>query len=401
MTSTDETVPDHPQPGHPGEDRYFDDRHVDGDEYAGDPLDRDRDPDDDWVPLPSETNGGRRVLAIVAGALIVVAFLIGGVLFWAARKVDPAGDPGEVIDAIEIPTGSSTDAIAQILADDRVITDAGLFSAYAGMKGAGPWEAGRYTDFRTNSSFDEAIEVLDGGPLPVGVSQVRVTEGTRLINALGQIAEQHPGVTAEDLQAALESGEVTSKYLPEGTTNWEGMLFPDTYEFSDDATAVEILQTMAGEMEDVLDEAGYERAEVLQGYSAYELITIASLTERETGQPPEERGQIARVILNRLDAGEPLGIDATVLYGLGRDGGELTQSDLEVDTPYNTRTRTGLPPTPIGLPSQAALEAAIEPPEGDWMYYVLTSNDPPRHLFTDSYSEFQRAKADAQARGVF
>lgn len=399
MTSPDETVPDHPQPGHPGEDRYFDDRHVDGDEYAGDPLARD--PDDDWVPLPSETNGGRRVLAIVAGALIVVAFLIGGVLFWAARKVDPAGDPGEVIDAIEIPTGSSTDAIAQILADDRVITDAGLFSAYAGMKGAGPWEAGRYTDFRTNSSFDEAIEVLDGGPLPVGVTQVRVTEGTRLINALGQIAEQHPGVTAEDLQAALESGEVTSKYLPEGTTNWEGLLFPDTYEFSDDATAVEILQTMAGEMEDVLDEAGYERAEVLQGYSAYELITIASLTERETGQPPEERGQIARVILNRLDAGEPLGIDATVLYGLGRDGGELTQSDLEVDTPYNTRTRTGLPPTPIGLPSQAALEAAIEPPEGDWMYYVLTSNDPPRHLFTDSYSEFQRAKADAQARGVF
>ena len=90
-------------------------------------------------------------------------------------------------------------------------------------------------------------------------------------------------------------------------------------------------------MEDVLDELGYDKAETLQGRSAYELITIASLIEKETGAPPDERGKISRVISNRLDDGETLGIDASVLYGLGRASGELTQSDLDEETPVQHR----------------------------------------------------------------
>ena len=356
---------------------------------------------EDWVELPAETNGGRKVLTIGLVVVLLLAFTIGGLLFWVSRKIDPSGDPGELVQSIEIHTGSSTDSIAGILAKADVISDAGLFARYVGLKGAGPWEAGNYTDFRVNSSFDQAIDVLDEGPLPVGATQVRVTEGVRLSEALAQIAEQHPGVTEDDLLLALGSGQVTSDYLPEGTSNWEGLLFPDTYEFSDDATATEILQTLSDEMSSNLDELGYERAETLRGFSAYDVLKVASLAERETGQPEEERGQIARVIYNRLDEGEPLGIDASILYGLGRDSGELTKSDLEADTPYNTRVNAGLPPTPIGLPSMAALSAAIDPPEGDWRYYVLVSNEPPSHLFTDSYSEFQRAKAQAQADGVF
>jgi UPF0755 protein len=333
--------------------------------------------------------------------VLVFAFAIGALLFWVSRKIDPSGEAGELVASIEIPTGSTTDGIASILADADVISDAGLFARYVGLKGAGPWEAGNYTDFRVRSSFDEAIDVLDGGPLPVGASQVRITEGKRVSDALAQIAEQHPNISDEDLLLAMGSGQVTSKYLPEGTTNWEGLLFPDTYEFADDATATEVLQTLADEMADHLDELGYDRAETLRGFSAYDVLKVASMAERETGQPEEERGQIARVIYNRLDAEEPLGIDATVLYGLGRDSGELTQSDLDTDTPYNTRLNAGLPPTPIGLPSRAALEAAIDPPDGDWFYYVLVSKDPPTHLFTDSSSEFQRAKEQAQADGVF
>ena len=171
--------------------------------------------------------------------------------------------------------------------------------------------------------------------------------------------------------------------------------------YFDDATAQEILQTMATKMDDVLDGLGYDKAESLQGRTPYELVTIASLVERETGQPPEERGKIARVIMNRLDDGEPLGIDAANLYGLGRTSGELTKADLAVESPYNVRKNKGLPPTPICLPGEASLRAAIEAPAGTWRYYVLTTKDPPTHLFTDSYREFQKAKADAQARGVF
>jgi UPF0755 protein len=110
---------------------------------------------------------------------------------------------------------------------------------------------------------------------------------------------------------------------------------------------------------------------------------------------------ISRVISNRLDDGETLGIDASVLYGLGRTSGELTQSDLDTETPYNTRLVSGLPPTPIALPGEASLAAAIAPSEGDWRYYVLTSNDPPTHFFTESYDEFLEARDDARQRGVF
>lgn len=351
--------------------------------------------------LPPPTSGARRLVAVGGAVLMVLAILIGGLLVWASRQVDPGGEPGELVASVVVPSGSSTESIAGILADEGVITSARMFRYYVGWQGAGPWNAGEYVDFRTNMSFDEAIEVLDEGPVPPQANIVRVTEGRRLVDALAQIAEQVPALTVEELQATLDSGAVTSAYKPPEVASWEGLLFPDTYEFEPDVTAQEVLQTMASKMDEVLDGLGYDKAETLQGRTAYELITIASLIEKETGAPPEERGKISRVISNRLDDGETLGIDATVLYGLGRTSGELTASDLETETPYNTRLVRGLPPTPIALPGAASLAAAIDPPEGDWRFYVLTSNDPPAHFFTDDYDEFLEAKSDAQARGVF
>ncbi len=333
--------------------------------------------------------------------MLVLGIFVGGLLIWASRQVNPAGEQGEQISELIVPKGSTTDAIGSLLADEGVISSARMFRYYVGFKGGGPWDAGKYVDFRQNSSFDEAIAVLDDGPVPTAASVVRVTEGRRLSDALEQIAEQLPNVTAEQLQATLDSGQVTSVYKPPDVASWEGMLFPDTYQFDQDATPQLVLQTMATKMDDVLDDLGYDKAQTLQGRSAYELITIASLIEKETGQPPEERAMISRVISNRLDAEETLGIDAAVLYGLGRADGELTKSDLDTRTPYNTRVVKGLPPTPIALPGEASLSAAIEPADGEWRYYVLVDNDPPQHLFTDSYREFLDAKDDAQARGVF
>ncbi len=351
--------------------------------------------------LPAPTSGARRLVAVGGAALLVLAIVVGGLLVWASRQIDPSGDPGEVIESLEIPSGASTESISVILADNGVISSARMFRYYVGWKGAGPWDAGQYVEFRTNSSFDEAIAVLDAGPVPPQSNVVRIIEGRRLEDALAQIAEQMPALTVEELRATLDSGAVTSAYKPPDVQSWEGLLFPDTYEFDQAASAQEVLQTMATKMEDVLDGLGYDKAETLQGRSAYELITIASLIEKETGAPPEERGKISRVISNRLDRGETLGIDAAVLYGLGRDSGELTQSDLATETPYNTRIVKGLPPTPIALAGEASLSAAVEPPDGEWRYYVLVSNDPPTHLFTADYDEFLEAKSDAQASGVF
>lgn len=356
---------------------------------------------DEYVVLPPSTRGGRRLLAAGGLIVLVLGILVGGLLIWASRQVNPPGEPGEVVEEITIPRGSSTDSIGTLLEEADVISSARLFRYYVSWKGAGPWEAGTYIDFRRSSSFDEAIEVLDDGPVPVESTVVRIVEGRRLEDALVDISEQLDGITVEQLREALDSGAVTSRYKPPEAPSWEGFLFPDTYQFAEGVTAAEVLQTMASKMDTVLDELDFDKAETLRGRTAFDLITIASLIEKETGAPQEERGMISRAISNRLDAGETLGIDASVLYGLGRASGSLTQSDLDQETPYNTRIVPGLPPTAIALPGRASLSAAISPTEGNWKYYVLVSNDPPTHFFTDSYREFVNAKNDAVARGVF
>lgn len=355
----------------------------------------------EYVVLPPATAGGRRLVAVggVVVAAVGVLVLVG--VLWATRQMNPSGGAGATVAEVVVPRGSSTDAISRILGDAGVVTSPRMFRWYTSWQKAGPWEAGRYVAFRRNSSFADAVKVLDAGPVAANANTVRITEGKRLNDALAVIARQMPNVTLEQLVGALQSGAVTSKFKPPEVTNWEGFLFPDTYEFAADTPAVEILQTMVTKMDSVLTALGYDKAQALQGRSAYELVTTASLVEREAGAPPDERGKVARVIYNRLDAGEPVGIDAANLYGLGRASGSLTKADLAVDSPYNVRRNKGLPPTPISLPGRASLDAAINPPAGNWKYYVLTSKDPPIHLFTASYTEFQQAKADAQARGVF
>ena len=130
--------------------------------------------------LPPPTSGARRLLAVGGVAVMVLAIFIGGLLMWASRQVDPAGEPGELMASVVVPSGSSTDSIAELLADEGVISNARMFRYYVGWKGAGPWDAGQYVDFRMGSSFDEAIEVLDAGPVPTAASVVRVIEGRRL-----------------------------------------------------------------------------------------------------------------------------------------------------------------------------------------------------------------------------
>jgi len=337
----------------------------------------------------------------VVGVAVVMAIVAGGVLVWAMGQIDP-GDPGPQVASITIPAGSGVADIAQLLEARGVITSASVFKWYARWEDKGAaWKAGEYTTFRKNSTMDAAFKVLDAGPVPPDTTSLTIIPGTRLDDQLERIAKAFPAITVTQLQLTLASGRVTSKYRKTGQPSWEGMLAADTFRFEKDAKPEEILQTLSDHQTKLLDELGYGRAEALTGHSAWDLVTIASLVEREAGQPADEPGKIARVVYNRIARGEPLGIDASVLYGLGRTSGALTKADLAKDTPYNNRLHKGLPPTPIATPARAALEGAINPTPGPWIYYVLVEKDPPTHLFTDSAREFQRAKADAKARGVF
>jgi UPF0755 protein len=337
----------------------------------------------------------------VGVVLLVLAIMLGGSVVWVMRQLDPAGGEGRLV-SVTIPRGVGVAGVADRLEARGVIASSTVFQWYARIQGEGEkWKAGEYVGFHENSSVSDAVKVLDGGPVPPKAASVTITPGVRLADALATISKALPHLKVSELEETLTSGKIHSKYLPPGSANWEGMLAPDTYQFEKDASAVKVLQTLADQQVKVMDRLGYDRALPLAGRSPYELVTIASMVEREAGTAPGEMGKVARTIDNRLEKNMRLGIDATVLYGLGRTSGQLTGGDLTKDTPYNTREHAGLPPTPISLPSPDALAAALQPPEGSWLYYVLVSKNPSTHFFTDSYAAFQRASAKAKKDGVF
>src|SRR5262249_2853405 len=159
-------------------------------------------------------------------------------------------------------------------------------------------------------------------------------------------------------------------YEPAGSNNLEGLLFPATYQvlLRDRANPTKLVQQMVNAFDQQADSIGLSSGAQQLGISPYQVLTVASMVEEEA-KLPGDRGKVARVIYNRLANGTSLGIDATVEYALQLRTASLTQSQLETDSPYNTRAHTGLPPTPIGAPGRASLIAALHPTPGDWTYF--------------------------------
>jgi UPF0755 protein len=335
------------------------------------------------------------VVLLVVLALVFVGYRT--VRNWFDSQLDPAGEPGEVVTVV-VASGATTSDIARQLESMDIIPNATFFRYYARWKDEGNFQAGEYF-IGTNSSVSEAIAVLNAGPTPQRFTRFTIKEGLWTVEILADLAAQLEGVTVEELQAVLDSGRIEPRYRPEGVSSWEGLLFPDTYEVNLQDGAYEVLLRMADEFTRVSGEVGYGAAEGRLGRSAYEVLIVASLVEAET-RLDSERPLVASVIYNRLRQQWILGIDATCIYGQGNRQVELTRSILDDrDDPYNCRHVVGLPPTPINSPGRASLEAAINPAESDFMYYVLT--DPSgAHTFAVTNAEFQEAKALCQERGL-
>jgi UPF0755 protein len=177
----------------------------------------------------------------------------------------------------------------------------------------------------------------------------------------------------------------------------EGWFFPDTYHFPPGHSDIQLLRRSHETMKARLHALWGARKADLPLQTAYQALTLASIVEKETAAP-EERRVIAAVLLSRLKKGMRLQTDPTVVYGLGdRYDGDIQHHDLQVDTPYNTYTRTGLPPTPISMPSYAALEAVVHPAESDALYFVAKKNG--SHHFSTTYEEHLRAVTAHQLDG--
>ncbi len=358
---------------------------------------------------PPESKPTTRLVKVLSAlAIIVIAgFVIIGGASYLGRQVGLAiGDdnggsdtpvkvvPGQEV-TIDVPSGSSAQEIGAILAANGVVQSALEFEvAVRNSDAAADLKAGTYR-MTTLMDPNEVVAVLVVGPV-ADVYRVTVIEGLRVEEILNSLVET-TDIRYSEFETALLSGDVTSSLViePESLTDWEGLLFPDTYEFARSASATSILQRMASTMEQRVDSIDWTAVEAL-GFTVYEGLIIASLIETEV-LLDIERPVVSSVLHNRLEMGMRLDIDATVLYAVGSR--DIADFDREVDSPYNTYVVNGLPPTPIAAPGRTSLEAAANPDQTDYLFYVLSDLDG-NHAFAVTLDEHNANVAQAREDGV-
>lgn len=356
-------------------------------------------------PSPSRTSRAarrkrrnrRRALFALVVVVILVALPLGGWL-WYSSQLGAASGPHTTVELV-IPRGTGNAGIGEILARNSVIKNATAFAWHTRLKGSGPFEAGNFR-FTTNLSVDDAIAVLAKGPVIPKIVKVTIPEGFRVDEIVERIHRDVPRFSTVELRKVLDSGAIVSPLLPPGTHDYEGLLFPATYDVGEKTTVTGLLQKMADTLADRVSTMGLEAGASQLAVTPYKLVIVASLVQAEAGNP-DEAPKIARVIYNRLAKGEPLGIDATSRY-LSIISGDPV--DFESTSPYNSRRNPGLPPTPIASPGDVALQAALHPAPGDWLWYVRDVNNDaqgrPQHVFTSSAAEFEQAKRACHDAGL-
>lgn len=356
-------------------------------------------PDDPnrWLKTSLKVLGAVALVAILFGGAYAGVKLLAGVVNEALGGGDDGTVAGEPVE-VEIAAGSSAAQIGRLLAEAGVISSAPEFERAVRLQQVSDrLQAGTY-DLETGMSVDAAIAALVEGP-GGGVVRITLIEGLSVAAMLDSLANQ-TGYERAVLQGALLDGSVTSELLPEANelADWEGLLFPDTYEIFENDSPAEVLQLLADTAEQRVGSIDWTYL-TDRGLTPYDGVIIASLIEREAALD-EERPLIASVIHNRLAIDMLLQIDATIVYVLGGlpEGG-LSLDDLAIDSPYNTYLYKGLPPTPISGTRLASLRAAAAPAETDYLFYVLRDADG-HHAFTADFDEFLELQAAAREAGL-
>ena len=330
----------------------------------------------------------RKLLTTLFIVLVVLAIAAVYAQYQRWHEQPLGVSPGQTV---VIPDGEPLNRLAERLAAAGIIEHDWDLKLLARLRGdASRIKAGEY-ELKPGTTVAGLLEQLVSGR--VKLYSLTIVEGTTVAQLLRQL-EAHPGIertlqTRDPVQLAdlLE--------LP--TSHAEGWFLPETYHFPRATTDVAFLQRAYRAMQQALDEAWSQRHQPLPIDSAYEALILASIIEKETAVE-SERGRIAGVFSRRLERGMRLQTDPTVIYGLGEDyDGDIRYRDLRTDTPYNTYTRKGLPPTPIALPSRESLFAAVNPEPGDAIYFV--ARGPGReHVFSATLEEHNRAVREYQRR---
>lgn len=339
---------------------------------------------------------GARVLigVLVVGAVLGVA-AFGVYEFLSYRPQQAAVAAGQPVHVI-IPAGSSTAEIARTLADLGVIDNALMFRLQTRLDEAdSKLKAGEY-DLATGMPYELVLERLIAGPAIAAVN-VTIPEGFTVKQIAERLSAQ-AGISFDEVYALLASG--AGEFAPEHPylegaykDSLEGYCFPATYTIKEGSTARDVVEMMLDAFDKNVAQVDLAYAQS-RGLDLADVVTIASILEREA-QLPEEFPLVSSVIYNRLARPMRLQLCATVMYTMPEGTTSLTNADTQVDTPYNTYMRDGLPVGPISNPGLAALQAAAAPDETDYYYYVLTGADGSQ-TFTRTYDEFLQAKAGSK-----
>ena len=355
-----------------------------------------------WGPLPR--------WGLVAFA-ILLTFGVGYrlVMDWASDQMRPESLFGEDVRFV-IEDGWSTNDVAAALGVADVVDNPAMFRQWMRCPSALRWliecpvdveysfQAGEYV-LREHLAFQDAVDRMNEGPLPEEVITVMLPEGLTLAQSVDRLLVLMPAFAEDELWAALISERLVWEHYPEDLPYLvvEGLLFPDTYQLAEESLGdeLDLVTRMHRQFLSVVEDLGIEQRSADLGLTPYEVVIVASLIEEEA-LIEDDRGRISRVIHNRLEADWTLGIDASTRYAVGKTAGEpLTGEDLASESLWNTRVTSGLPPTPIAAPGRTSLEAALNPTDGPWMYYVRTDEGDVAgaHTFAVTADEFERAKS--------
>jgi UPF0755 protein len=322
---------------------------------------------------------GRHPFRLV-GAIVAVL-----VLWFLFALFQPFHGDGSGRVEVTIPKGSSVSEVGDLLGEKDVIDNSTLFQVRVTLAGKrSELYPGHFT-LAEGMSYGAAIEALSEPPVK-RVTTVTIPEGYSRSQA-AQLVEED-GLEGDYMKETVRSKYLNpAQYGGKGAKDLEGFLFPDTFELKPGAPAVDLVQLQLQDFKRRIEGVDMKYAKS-KNLTVFDVLIIASMIEREAGIP-SQRKLVASVVYNRLHEGMPLGIDATIRFATGNYEQPLTESELAVDSPYNTRTNAGLPPGPINSPGLTAIEAAAHPAKSDYLFYVNKPNTCNELAFAKNEAEFE------------
>ena len=338
---------------------------------------------------PKEPRRGRGFIV----ALLVIAVLVSSIAV-AVPKVlkhfhGPADfdGPGTTAVVFEITDGQTLAQIGNELKAKGVVASVDAFTRAANANPDSASIQPGFYNLKTGMKASQAITALLD-PSSKEVHRFVIPEGKRVSWIIDNLVKE-TGIQKADFTKALKDSQALG--LPDyAKGNPEGFLFPATYDIAPNATAASILKSMVDKYDAIANSVDLVSKASSQKMTPQQIITIASLLQVEGH--PRDFAKVSRVVYNRLAEPMRLQFDSTVNYGLGKTDVILTTDQLAKDTPYNTYLHDGLPPGPVGNPGEDAINAALSPAAGDWLYFTTVNLDTQETKFTSSYSEFLKIK---------